>query len=171
MKAQPRTEVPARIRAATAADLPAILGIYNYYVAHSTCTYQTEPDTEQKRAKWFANRSAGHPVTVAELHGEVVAWAALSSWNPRGGYARTVEASIYVHHDLLRRGIGSALLADLIERARALGHHTILGAVCTSQTGSLALQERFGFTQAGCLREVGFKFGRWLDVAFMELVL
>lgn len=159
------------IRAATGADLPVILDIYNYYVAHSTCTYQIEPDTDEKRRDWFANRGSAHPVTVAEMGGAVVAWASLSPWNPRGGYARTVEASIYVRHDLLRRGIGSALLADLIERAHALGHHAILGGVCTTQTASLALQERFGFRQVGCLREVGFKFGRWLDVALMELVL
>lgn len=171
MNAPGREAVTIRIRSATAADLLAIREIYNYYVASSTCTYQIEPDTEQKRSEWFANRSAAHPVIVAELDGTVVAWAALSPWNLRGGYARTVEASIYVHHDRLRRGIGRAMLADLIDRARALGHHAILGAVCTSQTGSLALQERFGFRRAGCLREVGFKFGRWLDVAFMELVL
>ncbi|MBI2992588.1 MAG: N-acetyltransferase [Gammaproteobacteria bacterium] len=159
------------IRAANAADLPAILEIYNYYVVHSTCTYQIEPDTEEKRARWFAKRGSAHPVTVAEADGTIVAWASLSPWNPREGYARTVEASIYVRHDLLRRGIGSALLSDLIERAQALGHHAILGGVCTTQTASIALQERFGFRQAGYLREAGFKFGRWLDVAIMELVL
>lgn len=163
--------IPVTLRAATVADLRAIRDIYNHYVAHSTCTYQIEPDTDEKRRDWFANHGAAHPVTVAEMDGAVVAWASLSPWNPREGYARTVEASIYVRHDLLRRGIGSALLADLIERARALGYHAILGGVCATQAASIALQERFGFRQVGYLREVGFKFGRWLDVAIMELVL
>ena len=171
MNEQHHNRLQVRIRGASAADLPAIREIYNHYVAHSTCTYQIEPDTEEKRAAWFANRGASHPVIVAELDGNVVAWASLSPWNLREGYARTVEASIYVRQDLHRRGIGGALLSDLIERARALGHHAILGGVCATQTASLALQERFGFRQVGCLREVGFKFGRWLDVVLMELTL
>src|SRR5205807_1411643 len=100
-----------------------------------------------------------------------IGWGALSPWKSRCAYANTVEASVYVRHDLHRRGVGRVLLADLIERARAAGHHTILGGTCTEQPPSLALQEALGFVRVGCLREVGFKFGRWLDVAYMQLML
>ncbi len=78
---------------------------------------------------------------------------------------------MYVRHDLHRRGIGRALLAELIERGRAAGLHTIIGGTCTDQAASLALQEAFGFVRVGCFREVGHKFGRWLDVAYMQLML
>jgi L-amino acid N-acyltransferase len=159
------------IRLATEADLAAIREIYNYYVECSSCTFQLEPDTEQERLAWFRERSAAHPATVAVPDGEVAGWAALSPWKSRCGYARSVEASVYIRHDLHRRGIGRALVLDLIERARAAGHHTILGGACTEQAASLALQESLGFQRVAYLREVGHKFGRWLDVVYTQLLL
>ena len=101
----------------------------------------------------------------------MVGWAALSPWKSRCAYARSAEASVYVRPDHHRRGVGRALLADLIERARTAGLHTVLGGTCTEHPGSLALQEALGFERVGCLREVGFKFGRWLDVAYTQLIL
>ncbi len=159
------------IRPATVADLRAIRDIYNYYVDRSTCTFQVEPDTEAERLAWFEGRPPAHPVTVAEEAGDVVGWASLSAWNSRCAYARSVEASIYVRHDLHRRGLGRMLMLDLIERGRAAGHHTIIGGACTEQTASMALQESLGFERVACFREVGYKFGRWLDVAYMQLFL
>jgi hypothetical protein len=96
------------IRSATEADLAAVRDIYNHYVTHSTCTFQTDPDTAAERLAWFRDRSPAHPVAVAELGGEVVGWAALSPWKSRCAYARSAEASVYVRHDLHRRGIGRA---------------------------------------------------------------
>ena len=160
-----------RVREATADDLPAVRAIYNHYVATSTCTFQIEPETEDDRRSWFAARSPAHPVVVAELGGEVAGWGSLSPWNKRCGYVRTVEASVYVRDGLHRRGIGLAVLNDLIARARAAGHHTVIGGACTEQAASLALQERLGFVRVACFREVGRKFGRWLDVDYMQLVL
>lgn len=165
------TKSDVHIRPATVEDLAAIRAIYNHYVATSTCTFQIEPETEQGHLAWFSGRTDAHPVTVAEVDGEVGGWAALSPWKARCAYARSVEASVYVRHDLHRRGIGRALLADLIERARTAGHHTIIGGTCTEQAASLALQECLGFERVACFREVGFKFGRWLDVAYMQLML
>ncbi|MBN9522747.1 N-acetyltransferase [bacterium] len=159
------------IRPATEADLPAVCDIYNHYVEHSTCTFQVEPDTETERLAWFRDRSPVHPVTVAEAGGEVIAWAALSPWKSRCAYARSAEASVYVRPDAHRRGLGRALLADLIARGRAVGLHTILGATCTEHAASLALQDAMGFERVGVTREVGFKFGRWLDVAYTQLML
>src|SRR5262249_29158084 len=160
-----------RIRLAGVADLPAIRAIYNHYVATSTCTFRMEPQTEEELLAEFTARGRGHPVTVAELAGQVVGWGALSPWKSRCAYAHTVEASVYVRHDMHRRGVGRALLADLIELARAAGHHTILGGACTEHAASLAVQEALGFVRVACLREVGFKFGRWLDVAYMQLMV
>jgi L-amino acid N-acyltransferase YncA len=159
------------IRLATFEDLGAIREIYSYYVARSTCTFQLEPETGEERLEWFRKRSALHPATVAELDGEVVGWAALSPWKSRAAYARSVEFSVYVRHDLHRGGIGRALMVDLIERARAAGHHTVIGGACTEQAASIALQEALGFERVACFREVGFKFGRWLDVAYLQLFL
>lgn len=159
------------IRLATHADLPAINAIYNHFVLCSTCTYQSEPATAAEREAWFAAHGPEHPVTVAEIDGEVVAWASLSRFHARSAYARTVENSVYVRHDRHRRGLGSVLLADSIERARSLGHHTLLALIDAEQTASIELHRRHGFVQVARLREVGFKFGRWLDVVYLQRML
>ena len=159
------------IRLAHAADLPAINAIYNHYVRHCTCTYQLTPETAGARAAWFRTHDPRHPVTVAELDGEVVGWASLNRYHPREAYARTVENSVYVKHDRHRRGIGRALLVDLIERGRQLGHHTILAGISAEQSASIALHESLGFQKAAHLRELGWKQGQWLDVVFLQLLL
>ena len=156
------------LRLATEADLSAIHDIYSHYVLCSTCTYQTEVEPLAMRQAWFAARGPEHPVTVAELDGAVVGWGALSRFHPRAGYGRTVENTVYVRHDHHRRGVGGTLLADLIDRAAALGHHTIVAVVDAEQGGSLALHERHGFEPAGRLRQAGFKFDRWLDAVYLQ---
>jgi carbon storage regulator CsrA len=159
---------PVSIRLAHEADLPAINKIYNDYVLESTCTYQEEPSTVEERAVWFAAHDVKHPITVAERDGEIVGWGSLSKFHPRSAYARTVENSVYIRHDCRRQRIGETLLADLMERATQIGHHTILALIDTEQRGSIALHEKYGFTECGRLREVGFKFGRWLDVVYLQ---
>ena len=160
-----------KIRLACKSDLAAINAIYNHFVLHSTCTYQVTPETDAARRAWFRARGETHPVTVAESDGEVVGWASLNRYHPREAYARTVENSVYVRHDQHRRGIGHSLLADLIARARQLGHHTILAIISAEQTGSIALHESLGFQRAGHLRELGWKQDQWLDVVFLQLLL
>lgn len=159
------------IRLATEADLPAINAIYNYYVAHSTCTYQLTLETAEERAAWFRAHDAAHPVTVAEVAGEVVGWASLNVYNRREAYDRTVDNSIYIRADCQRRGCGRALLADLIERAQRLGHHTILAGISSEQTPSIALHTAFGFEKVAHFRELGFNHGQWLDVIILQLLL
>jgi phosphinothricin acetyltransferase len=158
------------IRLATPADLPAINELYNHYVIHSTCTYQTEPETLEARRNWFERHSAKHPVTVATRGEVVVGWASLSRFHSRAAYANTVENSIYVHHEWHRQGIGGALLDDLIVRARQIGHHTILAGIDAEQAGSLAIHASRGFTEVAHLKQVGYKFSRWLDVIYMQLL-
>ena len=159
------------IRTAIESDLPSINEIYNYYVLNSTCTYQLEPETEQARRAWFAAHGPAHPVTVAELNGHVIGWGSLSKFRERAGYRNSVEASIYLQHDHLRGGIGRAVMVDLINRAKQLGYHTLLGGASSDQTASIKLQESLGFQQVAHLREVGFKFDRRLDVVYMQLML
>ena len=160
-----------KIRPARESDLAAINAIYNHYVLHSTCTYQMTPETEEARLAWFRRRSEAHPVTAAEVDGEIVGWGALSRFHAREGFARTVENSVYVRPDRHRRGIGRALLADLIERARQLGHHTILAGISAEQAASITLHEAFGFRKAAHMREVGWKHGMWLDLVVLQLPL
>jgi L-amino acid N-acyltransferase YncA len=158
------------LRDARVGDLRAIEDIYLHYVATSVCTYQLEPEPFSAREEWFARHGKKHPIIVA-VHGEhVVGWASLSVYNPRGGYARTVESSVYVHHAAHRRGIGRALMIELIARADALDHHVIVAGIDADQEASMALHRSLGFELAGRLREVGFKQGRFRDVVYLQRV-
>jgi phosphinothricin acetyltransferase len=145
--------------------------IYNHYVRHSTCTYQEDPEPMASRLEWFARHGAAHPVTVVEAGGQIVGWGALSAYHARSAYRFTVENSVYVAPGFHRRGIGSAILGDLVGRAHTLGHHAIIASIDADQAASIGLHARFGFVEVGHLQEVGFKFGRWLGVVYMELRL
>jgi L-amino acid N-acyltransferase YncA len=164
-------KIACGIRPATEADLAAINDIYNHYVLHSTCTYQEEPESLEDRRRWFDHHGGKHPVIVAEADGRVVGWGSLTAYHARSAYRHTVENSVYVHHEQHRRGVGSLLLQDLIVRARSLGHRVIIAGIDGEQTASVALHTKFQFEKVGHLRQVGFKFGRWLDVIYMELRL
>jgi phosphinothricin acetyltransferase len=159
------------IRTATLADAPAISGIYNEAVLHSTATYQEEPESVEDRRRWLDAHGPAHPVVVAELGGVVAGWAALSRFHPRSAYRFTVENSVYIHVDHRRRGIGRALMRVLIDQAPALGHRSIIAGVSGDQEPSLRLHRSLGFVEVGRLRAVGFKFGRWLDVVTLQLHL
>jgi len=162
---------PITIRPAVLEDCVAINEIYNHYVLHDTCTYQTEPDTLAERLAWFEGHAGRHPVFVAEERGDVLAWGALSAFHPRIGYRFSVEDSVYVRHDRLHRGLGKALLGELLATARAEGLHTVIALISADKPDSIALHERFGFRHAGLLRQAGYKFDTWLDVAYLQLML
>ena len=160
------------LRLATPSDLPAINDIYNHYVLHCTCTYQTEPESLADREKWFAEHPPEkYPVTVAEVEGRVVGWGSLSKFRPRAAYAPTVEPSVYIHHECLGLGLGRVLLVDLIERAKAAGFHSLIGGASADRGASLKLLHSLGFVHVAHFKEVGNKFGRWLDVIYMQLML
>ena len=159
------------LRLATAEDLVAINDIYNHYVLYSTCTYQETPEPLESRKRWFANHGVGHPITVTEMEGRIVGWGSLSAYHARSAYRFTVENSVYIHHEFHRRGSGSIILADLIERAQKIGHRAIIAGIDADQAASVALHAKFNFQTVGRLKQVGFKFGRWLDVIYMELLL
>jgi phosphinothricin acetyltransferase len=160
-----------KLRPASELDLSAINDIYNHYVLRSTCTYQEQPEPLSERYQWFAEHGTRHPVIVAELGRRIVGWGSLSPYHQRTAYRNTVENSVYVHPDWHGRGIGALLLQDLIKRARALGHHAIIAVIDADQSHSVRLHDKFKFQRAGHLQQIGFKFGRWLDVIYMELLL
>jgi phosphinothricin acetyltransferase len=159
---------PVTIRLATLADLPAIDAIYDHYVRTSTCTFQEDSDPPEKRRAWFEAHGERHPVTVIERSGQVLGWASLSPWKERSGYRFSCELSVYLRDDARGQGHGKRLLADLVERARALGFRAIIGGVSGDQDASIRLHESMGFTRVAHFKETGFKFGRWLDVLYFE---
>jgi phosphinothricin acetyltransferase len=162
----------AAVRDATAADLDAINAIYNHYIEHSAATYQTMPITPQQRLDWWQQHQGRFPVlVVTDAQKKCIGWASLSEHSGRSGYRFTVQNSIYLHKDFCRQGLGKPLLAELIQRGRDAGFHTIVALIESSQTASLKLHGKAGFREAGRLVQVGFKFERWLDTVYMQLML
>ena len=160
------------IREAHEDDLPAILDIYNDVVATSTAIYRDEPATLADRRSWFAARQAERqPVLVATDGGAVVGFAAFGGFRPWPGYRFTVEHSVHVRADRRGQGVGAALMAPLLDRAAALGMHVMIAGVDADNERSIRFHERLGFTRVAHLREVGFKFGRWLDLVLMQRIL
>lgn len=159
------------LRLALDRDLAAINDIYNHYVPISTTTYDVEPTSQAQRQKWYAGREPIHPVTVACRGGCVVGWGSLHPFRGKSGYRFTVENSVYVHANHQRQGIGSALLADQIERARQLGIHAIVAGIDALQDASIKLHARHGFVEVARFPQIGRKFDQWLDVVFMQLTL
>jgi L-amino acid N-acyltransferase YncA len=160
------------VRDATLGDLPAITEIYNREVTAGTSTFDTELRAGRPEAEWFeAHRSPAYPLIVADEGGQVVAWATLSPWSPRGAYRHTVEGSLFVREGHRGRGVGTALTREIIVRAASAGHHVILARVETGNRQSRAVLLRHGFSSVGVMHEVGHKFGRWLDIEVFELVL
>ena len=157
------------VRSATHADLSEILEIYNEAVLNTTATYDYEPRTLEHRAQWFEERKRdNYPVFVAVEGERIVGWSALNPFHARLGYRFTAENSVYVAADQRGRGVGKVLLAPLVEGAKARGLHAIIAAIDADNEASIRLHARFGFEKVGHFKQTGFKFGRWLDVVYME---
>jgi L-amino acid N-acyltransferase len=161
-----------QVRAAREADLAAITAIYNEQVRCGTATFDTEPRGPEAARAWLAGHDpVRHPVLVAEEGGRVAGWASLTAWSPRGAYARTVEASVFVDGACRRRGAGRELVAALEAAARRAGHRVVLGRIEASNQASLSLFAAAGYRVVGVMHQVGEKFGRLLDVVVVELVI
>ncbi len=161
------------VRPATEADLPGILEIYNDAVLHTTASYDYEPRTLEHRRAWFQERQRDqYPVFVAvEEDARVVGWSALNPFHARIGYRFTSENSVYVAANRRGQGIGRALLGPLLEAGKARGLHAILAVIDADNEASIRLHAQFGFEKVGHFKQTGFKFGRWLDVVYMEKLL
>lgn len=160
------------IRDAVETDLPGILEITNEAIANTTAVWSLAPATLEARRAWLLDRRGrGFPVLVADGGGAVLGFASYGEYRPWDGHLHTVEHSLYVHPDAQGRGVGRALLAALVERAEAQGKHAMVAGIEAGNAASVALHRRAGFEQAGLLREVGRKFGRWLDLLFMQKLL
>ncbi|MGN4193482.1 GNAT family N-acetyltransferase [Burkholderia gladioli] len=161
------------IRDAGLQDIEGITAIYNHAVLQTTAIWnETAVDTANRLA-WLADRrKAGYPVLVGiDEAGEVLAYASFGDWRAFDGFRGTVEHSIYVRDDQRGRGLGPQLMAALIERARAIGKHVMVAGIEANNAGSVRLHERLGFVHTGTLKQVGMKFGKWLDLTFMQLTL
>jgi phosphinothricin acetyltransferase len=153
--------------------LEAIRGIYNHEIVHTTALYEYEPRSIETMAAWWAaKQAAGLPVLGIEAEPGVLAgFASWGPFRPFPAYGHTVEHSVYVDSRFRVRGIGRALLASLIEEACDRNLHTLVGVIDATNAASIGLHRRLGFTHSGTVREAGFKFGRWLDVEYWQLIL
>lgn len=158
--------------AAGAGDLPSILAIINDAILTSTAWYDSEPWDQARAEAWLtAKQVAGLPVIVAEVDGVVAGFATYGPFRDRPAYARTAEHSVYVARGLRGTGIGHLLLTAIVEIARDNGIHTLIGGVDSENLASIAFHEAHGFVEAGRMREVGWKFDRWLSLVFMQRLL
>ncbi len=157
------------IRDVTEADAKAIAEIYGHHVLHGTASYDLEPPpAEFHRGKIRRIVAAGWPFLVAELDGELAGYAYVTQFRDREAYRFTAEDSIYVHPERVRRGVGKALLQQLLDRSAAYGFRTLIAVIGGAEPASMTLHGKHGFREAGRLTAVGFKFGRWLDSVYMQ---
>jgi phosphinothricin acetyltransferase len=159
------------IRAAERRDAEGIRTVYNHYVNESTALFDMVPRTLDEQVQWIDEHSGVHPALVAELDGRIVGFGSLSSFRPRPAYSTTVEDSVYLLEDHQGRGIGRRLLEELLRLAAAHGFHSVIARITGRNDASIALHAACGFAIVGTEREVGRKFGQWLDVVEMQLML
>ena len=161
------------IRDAAEADLPALRDIFNDAVLNTTAIWMDNVVDLANRQAWFAARAQqGYPILVAEnADGEVVGYASFGDWRPFDGFCHTVEHSVYIRADQRGKGLGPQLLTALIERAKACDKHVMVATIESGNVASISLHQRLGFAITGQMPQVGRKFGRWLDLTFMQLIL
>lgn len=171
--AQTETQHIITIRPALREDVPAILEIYNWAVLHTTATADYETQTLEQRIQWFESRvSKGFPIFVAaDSEDQVLGWSSYGPYHTRHGYRFSVENSVYVSHLHQRKGAGRKLLAALIEHARGNNVHAIIASIDSANEASIRLHAAYGFEQVALMKQLIYKFDRWLDVTYMELLL
>ena len=160
------------VRPATLNDAPAILDIFNDAVVNTTAVYFYDPVTLQNRIEWLEDKArGGWPVFVAEDAGEVIGFSAYGPFRPWPAYLHSAEHSVYVHPKRRGQGVGKLLLPPLFEAARAQRIHALIAGIDAENAASQRLHAHFGFEKVAHFREVGFKFGRWLDLTFWQVLL
>ena len=159
------------IRLAAAGDAEAIRRIYNHEVEHTTHTFDLVARSVEDQEAWLRQRGGALGVLVAEAGGAVKGFASLSEYRPRAAYRTSVESSVYVDESARGQGLGRLLLAELVELATARGFHTMIARISGGHEASIRLHESAGFVSVGVEREVGRKFGSWLDAVVMQRML
>lgn len=161
------------IRDGDETDLDAILDIVNYSILNSTANYNYEVVTYEAQKIWFDDRKRkGFPIIVAVNNDcEVIGYASFGTFREKKGYQFTIEHSVYVRHDHVKKGIGKKLLSELINRAKSGGYHNMIGVIDATNDESIQFHKNFGFNVVGNIKEVGYKFDRWLDAVIMSLIL
>jgi len=159
------------IRDARPEDLKRLTEIYNWAVINTTASFDLSEQTVEKRAVWFSHYGGKHPLIVAEVDGIVAGYSSLSKFREKEGYDQTAEISVYVHPEYHRKGIGTMLMEKIISRGRELGHHVIVAGITSGNDVSVKMHEKFGFKFCAHFKEVGFKFGKWQDCLFYQLIL
>jgi len=165
-------ETNISIRLATEDDLPGMLEIYNDIILNTTAVYEYEPHTLEMRRQWFLTKQEQRfPVFLAEEDGNLAGFSSMGPFRAWAAYKYSVENSVYVKSGLRGKGIGRLLLAPLIGAARNLKMHTIIAGIEATNEASIKLHESFGFKEVAHFKEVGWKFERWLDLKFLQLLL
>jgi L-amino acid N-acyltransferase YncA len=159
------------VRVADPNDAPRIAEIYNYYITHTTVTFEEEPISAETIRERMAKVQEKYPWLVYEQEGKVIGYAYAGAWKSRTAYRYTVETSVYLENGLSRKGIGSALYAELLLRVKGLNLHGVIGGMALPNDECIALHKKFGFEQIAHFKEVGYKFNKWIDVAYWERIL
>lgn len=160
------------IRQAVYDDLPQMLDIYNDVILNTTAVYDYEAHTLEMRRQWFETKQQqSFPVFVAEEDGAVLGFSSIGPFRAWAAYKYTVENSIYVKANCRGKGVGKLLLQPLIEASKALGMHTIVAGIDASNDASIYLHKQFGFEEVAHFKQVGYKFDKWLDLTFLQLML
>lgn len=160
------------IRNAVENDLPELLAIYNDIILHTTAVYDYEPHTPEMRKQWFdTKKQQGFPVFVAAENEKILGFSSIGPFRAWAAYKYSVENSIYVAEEARGKGIGKLLLQPLIESAKQLQLHTIIAGIDATNEASLKLHKGFGFEEVAHFKEVGWKFDRWLDLKFLQLMV
>lgn len=160
------------IRDATRSDLQQILDIYNDAIINTTAVYSYKPHTIEMRLEWYEEKiSKGIPVIVAEINEKVVGFTSYGPFRVWPAYKYSIEHSVYVHRDFRKQGIAKKLLVHLIETVRKRDIHTMIAGIDADNSASIYLHKQLGFSEAGHFKEVGYKFGKWLNLTFYQLIL
>jgi phosphinothricin acetyltransferase len=160
------------LRAATTADAAAIAAIYNHYVVNTIITFEEEIVTSaDMTARITEVLAAGRPWLVWEENGQVLGYAYASGWKSRCSYRFSLETTVYLDHEVTRRGLGTTLYTALIDALRLTKTHALIGGIALPNAGSVALHEKLGFQKIAHFKEVGWKFDQWIDVGYWELIL
>lgn len=160
------------IREAIETDLPQLLSIYNDIILHTTAVYDYEPHTLEMRTQWFeTKKQQGFPVFIAEDGNDVIGFSSIGPFRAWAAYQYSVENSVYVAGPSRGRGVGKLLLPPLINAAKDMGLHTIIAGIDAMNEASLRLHKAFGFEEVAHFKQVGWKFDRWLDLKFLQLII